>query len=349
MATQLPYQPQNLEAQQADGNILLTWSAALSASSYTIQRSTDGVNFTTLATATATQYTDSLPGIGILFYYQVAAVNNIGTGLYSSTAQMVAAPPAEMSLYELRLRSQQTADRVGSNFVVTSEWNAMLRLALYELYDILITSYEDYASSTVAYISTNGSTFNYALPDGVSNYLGGTYGGASGTPALAFYKLAGVDLAVNTSTVSPAWVTLNKYNFIDRNDFVYPNSTSTIYGVYNMRYRLMGNFINFIPTPAGNQTVRFWYSPRLPALLADTDLTTLGISGWLRYVIVRAAKYALDKEEGSDTSKLDAELLFLKTRIEQASQNRDAGSPDVISATRRDPVYGGGNGSSGGW
>ncbi len=97
-----------------------------------------------------------------------------------------------------------------------------------------------------------------------------------------------------------------------------------------------------------------WYSPKLPALLKDSDVTTLGYSGWLRYPIVRAAKYALDKEEGSDTSKLDAEIAFLKLRIEEASQNRDAGIPDTISNTRQDPLYGGngfasGGGGSAGW
>jgi hypothetical protein len=97
-----------------------------------------------------------------------------------------------------------------------------------------------------------------------------------------------------------------------------------------------------------------WYAPRLPALLKYTDLTTLGYSGWLEYVITRAAKYALDKEEGSDTSKLDAEILYLKTRIEQAASNRDIGEPDSISETRTDPVYGGTSfgslgGSQSGW
>ena len=121
-----------------------------------------------------------------------------------------------------------------------------------------------------------------------------------------------------------------------------------------MRYRIMGSNINIIPTPAGNQVLRMWYAPRLPALLADNNLTNIGVSGWLRYPIVRAAKYALDKEEGTDTSKLDQELLFLKQRIEQASQNRDAGIPDTVSDTRGDPIYGGtgfaGNGGGqGGW
>lgn len=343
----IAYQPQNLTAEQADGNILLTWSGSLGATGYQVQRSTDGVNFTNLATlGLVVQYEDSLPGIGIMFYYQVAATNGSGTSTYSSIVQMVAAPPSEMSLYELRLRSQQTADRVGSQFVVNSEWNAFLRLALYELYDILIMSYEDLFASQYVFIQTNGTTQNYAIPDGATNYLGGIYGGVSGSPAQALYKLAGMDLGVNTS--NNAWVTLLKFDFIERNKYVYPNSTSTIYAVYNMRYRLMGNFVNLIPTPAGNQQIRMWYSPKLPALLKDTDVTTVGYSGWLRYPIVRAAKYALDKEEGSDTSKLDAEIQFLKMRIEEASQNRDAGVPDTISNTRTDPLYGGNGFASGG-
>ncbi len=337
----LPAQPQNFVAQQADGNILLTWNGVLNAVSYQIQRSTDGINFSNLATATTPQYVDSYPGIGIQYWYQVAAVNGSGTGVYSLIASSVAAPPSEMSLGELRLRSQQTADRYGSGFVTDAEWNAFLRLAMYELYDLLITEYEDYGIAAPVYIGTNGNTFQYPLPNGANNYLGGTYGGVSGAPAPAFYKLSGVDLQVNSSTVTPSWVTIHNYMWEDRNDFIYPNSTSTIYGVYNMRYRVMGNFLNFIPTPAGNQTVRMWYAPRLPALLLDSDLTTIGVSGWLRYPIVRAAKYALDKEEGADTSKLDTEILFLKTRIEQAASNRDQGQPQRISNVRKNDVFGG--------
>lgn len=347
-----PYQPQAVSAEQADGNILLSWQAVVGATGYSIQRSTDGVNFSALTTVgVVTQYIDSLPGVGIMYFYQIAGTNSDGTGTYSSVVQMVAAPPSEMSLFEMRLRAQQTADRVNSDFVTTSEWNAFLRLANYELYDLLIDSYEDLFADQFVYINTNGNTANYPVPDGATNYLGSTYPSSTGAPAKAFYKLMGMDLGINTS--NNAWVTLRKYNFIDRNKYVYPNSTSTIYGVYNMGYRLMGTNVNIIPTPAGNQQLRMWYSPRLPALLADVDFTTIGFSGWLRYPIARAAKYALDKEEGSDTSKLDAELVFLKQRIEQASQNRDAGVPDTISATRQDSVYGGngfsGGGSNAGW
>lgn len=426
MATIVPYQPQNLTAEQADGNILLNWAQSIGATTYQVQRSTDGINFSNLGNPTAsTQYEDVNPGLGIQYYYQVSATNVSGTSPYSSIVSSIAAQPSEMSLAELRLRAQQTADRVGSQFILQTEWNAFLRLAMYELYDLLIGSYEDYFATTQAFITTNGSQQYYPLPDGVTNYPGGIYnsqavftftvlsanatqgatylnngylftvtstisGGTTlvttgqGTPLAygvltkisgggdsqitftgqvptisgqsvpAYYKMAGVDLAVNTSTINPAWVTLKKFNFIDRNKYIYPNSTSTIYGVYNQAYRVMGQQLQFIPVPAGNQTIRLWYAPRLPALLKDVDLTTLGFSGWLRYPIVRAAKYALDKEEGADTSKLDAEILFLKTRIEQMAQNRDTGTADTISETRRDGVYGGtgwgsGGGAQGGW
>ncbi len=342
----VPAAPTNCTAEQSDGNILVSWTGASGATGYKIQRSTDGVNFTDLATtALVSQYVDSLPGVGIMFWYQVAGTNGSGTGAYSNISQMVAAPPAEMSLFELRLRAQETADRVNSQFVIAPEWNSFARLAMYELYDLLITSYEDMFASSFVFINTNGTMQNYPIPDGATNYLGGTYGGVSGAPAPAFYKLAGMDLGVNTS--NNAWVTLRKFNFIERNKYVYPNSTSTIYGVFNMAYRFMGNYVNIIPAPAGGQQLRMWYSPKLPGLLKDTDVTTLGYSGWLRYVIARMAKYALDKEEGTDTSKLDAEILFLKTRIEQAAQNRDNAIPDTISATRQDPSFGG-NGFAGG-
>lgn len=351
----IPYQPQGLTAEQADGNIALVWTAALDGTGYTIQRSTDGVNYTTLTTVgQVTSYLDNLPGTGIMYWYQVAATNGSGTSTYSTPAQMVAAPPGgEMSLFELRLRCQETADRVASQFVKRTEWNSFIRLAMYELYDLIITAYEDYFSGENIYIQTNGTLTKYPFPNGVSNYLGGTYPDTVGavTPAKAFYKLVGVDLGVNTS--NNAWVTLKRYDFIMRNSYVYPNSTSTIYGVYNMRYRPMADSLELIPTPAGNQQLRLRYAPRLPGLLQDTDLTDISYSGWIRYVIVRAAKYALDKEE-SATAHLDAELGFLKLRIEQSAANRDVGEAETISETRQDPLYGGtgfggGGGAQGGW
>lgn len=355
MVTVVPYTPQNVTAEQSDGNILISWNGSIGATSYTIQRGTDGLNYLPLTpgTSLSTQYLDALPGIGIMYYYRVLAVNASGNSAPSNFAQMVAAPSSEMSLFELRLRAQQTADRVNSSFVSNSEWNYNLRLSMYELYDLLVGSYSENYSLQNVTIQTTGTQNLYPLPDGTTNYLGGNYPNGTGAPAPAFYKLTGVDLNVNTSNITPSRVTLLSYDFVKRNEYVYPNSTSTIYGIYNLRYRLMGNQLDLIPVPAGNQTLTVHYCPRLPGLLMDTDLTTIGTSGWLRYAIVRAAIYGLAKEEGSDLTQLNSELLFLKKRIEDMSQDRDIGMPDTISETRTDPIYGGngfaGGGSMGGW
>ncbi len=343
----IPSTPQNMVVQQANRKALVSWDLSTGATSYILQRSLDNVTYTPIATVSgsplATEYLDTSVSIGTQYFYKVAASNTDGTSSYTNAQAVIPAPTAEMSLAGIRERSQQKADRVNSNFVTKSEWNYFINLAMYELYDLLITTYEDYYIATPIQFTCDGSTFLYDLPNG-SNTFQNALTNATFTPK-PFYKLMGVDLALNNA--SNAYVTVNKFNFIDRNRFVYPNTSSTIYGVFNLQYRVMGSQIEFIPTPSGNQSIRLWYVPRLTELLQDTDISDIGISGWIQYVIVRAAKYALDKEE-SDTSKLDQELLFIKKRIEETSSNRDAGQPDTVSNTRQNwGTWGGSNGQ--GW
>ena len=75
-----------------------------------------------------------------------------------------------MSLGELRLRAQQRADRVSSNFVTLPEWNFFINQAMYELYDILIDCYEDYFEAPEIIFYSNGSDYFYPLPDGVLSF-----------------------------------------------------------------------------------------------------------------------------------------------------------------------------------
>lgn len=336
-----PGSPSNFNAQVGNQQVWLSWDITVGATSYSIQRSVDGVSFSVLDTSVTPGYLDEAVTIGTQYWYKVAAVNGDGTSVYTSAQSVVPAPTAEMSLGQLRFLSQCKADRVNSQFVSLPEWNTFINLAMYELYDLLITAYEDYYMAPRARFNTSGSQFIYPLPNGTVEFI--DQNGDTFVPA-PFYKLLGVDLAVNIDAAQNAFVTLRKYQLIDRNKFVFPNSNSAKYGVFNPAYRVLGSNIEFIPTPSGNTTMQLLYIPRLTQLLKDTDLTTLGHSGWLQYVIVRAAKYALDKEE-SDTTKLDAELGFLKDRIESASQSRDAGQGDTISNTRAST----GGGWGGGW
>ncbi len=338
--------PTNFYLQTGNRQNYLSWDIAVGATSYDVQRSTDGITYVSIATPLVSNYLDIIVSVGIEYFYKVASVNGSGTSSYTDSQSIIPAPTAEMSLGQIRLMSQQKADRVNSNFVTLPEWNNFINLAIYELYDLLITVDEEYFVATPVQFNTNGNTFQYPLPDGLLTFTNGISQAPDyvGEP---FYKLKGVDLGLQTA--NNAWVTLKKFNFIDRNRYVYPNTSSTIYGVFNCQYRLVGNKIEFIPTPSGNQPIRLWYIPRLPQLLKDTDLSTTGISGWLAYVICRAAKYALDKEE-SDTSKLDSELVYLSQRIESTAVNRDTGQPDRISDSRGEGGWGNGyNGPIGGF
>lgn len=335
----IPAAPSNFYVQQGNGQVLTSWSITAGATSYSVQRSTDGVTFTVLAAPAVTSYVDTTVTLGSQYWYKVASVNASGTSIYTSSQTTVPTPSGEMSLAEIRLRAQQRADLVNSNFVSLPEWNSYINQSYMELYDLLVTTYEDYYVASPVSFQSNGTDYLYPLPDG-TNY----------SAASAFYKLLGVDLAVNSA--SNAWVTINKFNFIDRNKFVYPNTASTIYGVFNLRYRLMGRNIEFIPTPSAGQTMRLWYIPRLTQLLQDTDIASDAISGWIEYVIVDAAIKALQKEE-SDVTILFAQKQALIKRIEDSAMNRDAGQPDTISNVRNGNGWGNGdsgfNGPSGGW
>jgi hypothetical protein len=347
----IPGIPTNFNIQSANRQILLTWNLVAGATSYIVNRSQDNVTFTTIATVSgtplATSYLDVSPTIGTQYWYTVQANNTSGTSSATIAQSQVAVPTGEMCLSQIRLQSMQRADRVNSNFLTMPEWNQNINKAMFELYDLLVTLYEDLYMATPIQFTADGTTFLWPLPDGAMSFINGINLNQT-IVAQPFYKLLGVDLALNNAT--NAYVTINKFNFVDRNRFVYPNTSSTIYGVFNLQYRLMGNNqIEFIPTPSAGQGIRIWYIPRLQELLQDTDTTITGVSGWIEYVIVRAAKYALDKEE-SDTTKLDQQLLFLKARIEETASNRDAGIPDKISDTRANSGSGyGGQGGGFGW
>lgn len=314
----IPATPQNFFIQQGNGQLYLNWSTSSSAASYLLIRSTDTINYSVISTTSQISYLDTSVTVGSQYYYQVAAVNITGTSSFAAVQTMVPTLAGQMSLYEIRLRAQQRADMVNNNFVTTPEWNSYINQSYYELYDLLITTYEDYYVAPRLTITTDGNQ-TFALPNG-QNY--------SGAPAL--YKMFGVDLGLDGS--NNAFATLKKFDFIQRNRYVFPQITTTLLGVFNLQYRVVGGNIMFIPTPSAGQQIGLWYFPRLTMMLRDSDVMD-GISGWTEYVIVDAAMKALQKEE-SDISALMAEKMALKQRIEGSATNRDAGQPDTISDTR---------------
>lgn len=324
----LPAIPQNVYVQQANGQVLISWDLVVGSTAYSVQRSTDGQTFVSVGTPSANSYLDTSVSVGTGYFYQVAATNGSGTGAYSvAQGPVVPTKPGQMTLGQLRLLSQQKADRVGSNFVTVPEWNVYINQSYFELYDLLVQKYgDDYYVQAYQFQTTGSASYN--LPDGTATY---PISLTNATAAPAFYKLLGVDLGLNTT--ASAWITLKKYEFISRNNYIYPQLTANLLGVAGMRYRLVGNTLSFIPTPTSGQLVQVWYAPRMTAMLADTDSCD-GVSGWTEYIAIDAAIKALQKEEG-DVSVLMAQKQAMIDRIEAAAENRDAGEPETISNTRR--------------
>jgi len=357
MPTPFAPNPQQTFLQQGNKQVLLSWNIVPGATiSYRVYRNTTGIIPTggisdpsLIATVTDNKYLDTSVTQNIQYWYWVSTVQTVtlptpGTyesGLTSPTpASIIPVIAGYMSLQQLRTLAQQKSDRVNSNFVTLPEWNSFINLAADELYDLITTVYEDYQVEGPVFFTTNGSQQSYPLPDGITVFQD-KQGNNIVPPPL--YKLAGVDLGLNNAP--NGFVTIQKYNLIDRNRYVFPNTASTIYGVFGMQYRVIGNTIRFIPTPSSLQPIGLWYVPRRRQLVLETD-TTDGYNGWTNYIIARAAKYALDKEE-SDSSKLDAEIIYLKQRIEESAPNRDEGQADTVSDGRMASGFGPDGG--GGW
>lgn len=323
-----PATPNNFIVQQGNGNVYLSWNISAGSTSYDVLRSVDNVTFAVIASPTLNNYLDTTVVVGTQYFYQVLASNGLDSQVTASQTVIPTLSGVE-SLLSLRQQSQQRADRVNSNFVTTAEWNDYINQSYFELYDLLKNVYEDWFFAQPYIFTTDGSD-SYVLPDD-------------------FYNLMGVDCGL--SPTGNAFVSIHKYDFIERNRYIYPNLTSTFFGVFNMRYRLMGNRLHFIPTPSANQIIRVWYVPRMVRLLQDTDMAD-GVSGWMEYIIVDSAIKALQKEE-SDVSVLMAQKEALKRRIEETAINRDIGQPDTISDTRagRNGSWGNGmgDGSFGGY
>lgn len=352
-----PYQPSNVVIQTGNGQVFLTWDQSVGATTYTVQRSLTGIvgSFNTLASPAVNTYLDTAVTTGTQYWYQVAATNSSGTSAYATTGTndlaLTITPclPGQINLGYIRYFAKLKADKLNSEFLTEDEWNFNINQSAFELYDILVTKYgDDYFLAAPYVFSTTGAAY-YPLPDGSS-----TYQNSLSLTAPAVYKLVGVDCGVSTG--NNAWVTLPRFNWIDRNKFVYPQLQANALGVFNLSYRQEGNNLYFIPRPAGGQYIQVWYVPMMTQLLQDTDMLSFSISGWSEVVMVDAAIKALLKEESFEqAAALDSIKTRLLERIETTAANRDVGQPNSVSDTRGNTGFFdgggfGGNGSGmGGW
>lgn len=347
--------PQNIILQTGNSQNLVTWDLVAGATSYSVQRSLDGVNYTIVGSPSTNLFLDSTVSVGVKYYYTVASVNSSGTSAYarpSFPTSIVPCLPGQISLGYIRYLSQMRADKLHSEYLTKDEWNSNINQSIYELYDILVTKFgDDYFFAAPLLLPLTGLV-SYPLPDG-SNYP------VNSVNSPAIFKLNGVDVNSGGSPSSPnaIWVPMPRFNWSDRAKYSnFIGQAGTVAGANQLAYREMGNQLYIIPAST-NTTIRLWYVPIMTQLLLDTDMLSFSISGWSEFIIVDAAMKAMVKEESLEKwNALAQSKQVLIERIETTAANRDVGQPNTVSNTRQtmgDPGFsdwgnGFGGGSSGG-
>jgi hypothetical protein len=345
------YGPQNVILQTGNGQNFLLWDIAAGATSYSVQRSVDGVNFSSLGTSTTNNYLDATAVVGTSYYYQVASTNGSGNSAYSGSYPLSITPclPGQINLGYLRYMAQLRADKLNSQYLTTDEWNFNINQSGCELYDILVTKFgDDYFFAPPLLIPLTGAV-SYPIPDG-SNYP------VNGSASPAIYKLNGIDANVSGGAPGPnaGWVPLARANWSDRDRYTtFPGQAGALNNIYQMSYRIMGQQLFIFPTNS-NMLIQVWYVPVMTQLLKDTDMLPFSISGWSEYVILDAAMKAMIKEESLEKWNALAQMKTqIMERIETTAANKDVGQSNSVSNVRQtmgDPGFGGwNNGSSGSW
>jgi hypothetical protein len=222
-----------------------------------------------------------------------------------------------VTLSSLRTQVRERADMQNSLFVTDTELDLYINNSAWELYDIVVSKFEDQFVYTD---SITGLPPEYAITDVAQNWF---------TLPANFYKLRGVDRQQDSN--SDSWFTLSKWNFAERNNFL-DRGVRALYGVATASYRVLGQKVTILPQSDSAGTYRLWYIPKMTTLTSGVDLDA-SIEMWSEYIVVDAAMKCLIKEE-SDTSMLMAVKQALLQRIESMAANRDAGSPEKIADVR---------------
>jgi hypothetical protein len=209
-----------------------------------------------------------------------------------------------VTLQYLRDQSRAAADQQESGFVRPAELDDLINSACQELYDILVSRFEDYYLEDPVSFSISSPADTVTLPAN-------------------FYKLRGVDL----QNAGGQWAPLKPFMFEERNLLQNP-IIYTPTGLAQGMYRVRKNLLQILGTGDNPIQGRLWYIPAFTRLVNAAD-TFDGVNGWERYVVVTVA-IAMKSKEESDTTTLEAEKARLFDRINNLANNRDEGNPQRV-------------------
>ena len=168
--------PQAVYITTGNGQVCLNWNIVAGATAYPVNRSTDGVNYSLLATPTVNFYVDATAVIGTQYYYQVASTSGAGTSPFQSTGSnslpLVITPcaPGQINLGYLRYQSKLASDSSKRIFLTNDEWNININQSATELFDTLVRKFGENYFLAPPLIIVSSAQQAYPLPDG-TNYL----------------------------------------------------------------------------------------------------------------------------------------------------------------------------------
>ena len=228
---------------------------------------------------------------------------------------------ADFTFSQLGDRVRERSDMENNNFIGDSELVNYINASAAELHDIVVQVYgDDYYIKTKEFTTTSGVSL-YPISDSTSSY---------DLAISDFYKVRGVDAKLNGAE----YFTLEPFNFNERN--LYANFGSwSVLGITSVRYRIVGDNFMFTPQPDSAISVKIWYIPTADKFTYDSGTSTASgtisvTQGYEEYIVLDAAIKCLQKEE-SDVTVLVGQKIAMKRRIEEAANNRDAGSPLAVS------------------
>lgn len=203
------------------------------------------------------------------------------------------------------MRNSQFIDQSG---IAGSELIRYVNLAYKDLYAQIVLSKELYfCTSTIFQIT--GATDTYPLPND-------------------FYKLVGVDLALDTSG---RYLTLFPAQFSERNKYRSGLFVTTAQFSQVYRYILNPPNITFLPFPSQTNTVRLWYTPEPVTLFTVDDAVEIPIGGD-EYMSLYVAIAMLAKEE-TDTTAFNNKRLEVLFQLKNSLKDVDQGAPHYIVDT----------------
>ncbi|NBS70223.1 hypothetical protein EBT31_15120 [bacterium] len=215
-----------------------------------------------------------------------------------------------ITVSSLVTNARQRANKERSNFVTDAEILQLVDRAYKELYDLVVTSYQDYYAEDYDFTTVGGQK-EYALP---SN----------------FYKLLGVDMYIDADR----FVTLRQFMFQERNKYRFNMITPTI-PAQIMQYHILGSNLRLMPSPTSQTAMKVWFVPRAKNLTTSASPGTDEVNqvdcqnGWEDFIITSAAIYILIKEE-SDVTALMAMKEEAKQRVLSTSVNRNTAEPERV-------------------